>query len=70
MKFVMRKKRGASRFQPSVGIWIEANQRKVGSEIEPKCLILIFNLELQLKPAATAGFSKFSKVQELHVISH
>ena len=39
------------------GIWIEANQRKVGSEIEPKCLILISNLELMLKPAATAGFS-------------
>ena len=27
------------------------------SEIEPKCLILISNLELMLKPAATAGFS-------------
>ena len=48
-----------------MAIWIEANQRKVGSEIEPKCLILISNLELQLKPAATAGFSSIFGFQKV-----
>ena len=51
-----------------MAIWIEANQRKVGSEIEPNCLILISNLELQLKPAATAGFSSILVVFALACI--
>ena len=41
-----------------MAIWIEANQRKVGFwEIEPKCLILIANLELSLaKAGRNRGF--------------
>ena len=39
------------------GFGLRRTSARLGSEIEPKCLILISNLELQLKPAATAGFS-------------
>ena len=39
------------------GFGLRRTSARLGSEIEPKCLILISNIELMLKPAATAGFS-------------
>ena len=39
------------------GFGLRRTSARSGSEIESKCLILISNLELMLKPAATAGFS-------------